>query len=176
MANQFPNSSRENRLRSIEEGKKTYHGVPCKICGSTEKYVSGYSCVECNIKKNSHKLYDNELMSQYRTPEKVKEYWDNNKDKKKQIQIKYSKSDKGIIVNNKKSAKRRARVKNQLSDDVDYDKITKIYEECRRLSVETGVPYEVDHIIPIAKGGLHHQDNLQIITMCENRKKGAKIL
>lgn len=36
--------------------------------------------------------------------------------------------------------------------------------------------HEVDHIIPLAKGGLHHQDNLQYLTVRENRSKGAKIL
>jgi 5-methylcytosine-specific restriction endonuclease McrA len=176
MANQYPISSKENRQKAISESKKTYDGVPCKKCGSTLKHVSSYSCVDCNVKRNLHKLYDNELMSPYRTPEKVKEYWDNNKDRKKQIKNKYAKSEKGIITNNKKSAKRRARVKNQLTDDVDYDIITKIYQDCRSRSIETGIPHEVDHIIPISKGGLHHQDNLQIITMSENRKKGSKIL
>ncbi len=67
-------------------------------------------------------------------------------------------------------------MRNQLPVDADLDIIKSIYEECRRLSVETGVPHEVDHIIPIAKGGLHHQDNLQILTMSENRKKGSNIL
>jgi 5-methylcytosine-specific restriction endonuclease McrA len=60
--------------------------------------------------------------------------------------------------------------------DADLDIIKSVYEECRRLSVETGVAHEVDHIIPIAKGGSHHQDNLQILTMSENRKKGSNIL
>ena len=35
---------------------------------------------------------------------------------------------------------------------------------------------KVYHIVHIAKGGLHHQDNLQILTMAENRKKGSNIL
>jgi len=29
----------------------------------------------------------------------------------------------------------------------------------------------VDHVIPVAKGGLHHPDNLQIITAEDNLKK-----
>jgi 5-methylcytosine-specific restriction endonuclease McrA len=41
---------------------------------------------------------------------------------------------------------------------------------------ETGIQYHVDHIIPICKGGKHHQDNLQILTGTENLKKGTKIL
>jgi len=35
--------------------------------------------------------------------------------------------------------------------------------------------YEVDHIIPLSKGGLHHQDNLQYLTVLENRQKGNRL-
>jgi 5-methylcytosine-specific restriction endonuclease McrA len=176
MANQFPVSSKENRSKAISEGKKVYDGIPCKNCGTTKKHISSYSCVKCNTERNLHKLYDNELMSRYRTKEKLKLYWENNKEKAKQIDIKYSQSEKGKIANSHKAAKRRARVKNQLPSDANFDMIRKIYSECRRISLETGIPHEVDHIIPIAEGGLHHQDNLQIITMSENRKKGSKLL
>ena len=41
----------------------------------------------------------------------------------------------------------------------------------KQLTEETGVPHEVDHTIPISKGGLHHQDNLQVLTREENRRK-----
>lgn len=58
--------------------------------------------------------------------------------------------------------------KNQTPKDADLNKIKKIYLNCPE-------GYEVDHIIPISKGGLHHQDNLQYLTITENRKKGAKL-
>ena len=31
--------------------------------------------------------------------------------------------------------------------------------------------YEVDHIVALAVGGSHHQDNLQYLPILENRKK-----
>ncbi len=34
--------------------------------------------------------------------------------------------------------------------------------------------YHVDHIIPLSKGGPHHQDNLQYLTIKENLKKSNK--
>ena len=176
MANQYPKTSTQNRQQAILEGKKTYHGVACKKCGSTEKHVSSYSCVSCNVSRNLSKLFDKELMAKYRTKEKVAEYWSKNRGKRNEINSRYASTENGKVVNANKSAKRRSRVKNQLPNDADFDIIKGIYEECRRLSLETGVPHEVDHIIPISKGGLHHQDNLQILTMTENRKKGSTLL
>ena len=176
MANQFPNTSKENRKKAISEGAKIYNGIPCKSCGSTKKHVSSYSCVDCNIKRSIHKLYDDELMSKYRTKEKLNLYWQNNKDKSKEIDAKYNASEKGKVANANKSANRRARVKNQLPNNANFDRIKEIYAECRNISNTTGIPHEVDHIIPIAEGGLHHENNLQIITMRENRKKGSKLL
>lgn len=45
-------------------------------------------------------------------------------------------------------------------------------EERLRLEAETGVAHEIDHIIPIAAGGTHTKENLQVLTAQENNKKG----
>ena len=51
-----------------------------------------------------------------------------------------------------------------------------LYKERNLLNKEAGyIKYHVDHIKPLSKGGLHHQDNLQILTATENLRKGAKI-
>ena len=50
-----------------------------------------------------------------------------------------------------------------------------IYAERDRLNEEAGhIAYHVDHIKPLAKGGKHHPDNLQILTAFDNLSKGAK--
>lgn len=36
--------------------------------------------------------------------------------------------------------------------------------------------YHVDHIVPLAKGGIHHPSNLQLATAKWNQSKGAKII
>ena len=36
--------------------------------------------------------------------------------------------------------------------------------------------YEVDHIIPISKGGAHSLENLQYLTKEENRRKSNKLI
>ena len=71
-------------------------------------------------------------------------------------------------------AKRRAVKLNATPLWADFEKINKIYEEAVRLTKETGIQYEVDHIIPLQGeniSGLHVENNLQIITMRENRIK-----
>lgn len=39
---------------------------------------------------------------------------------------------------------------------------------------ELGRKLHVDHIIPLSKGGVHHEDNLQILPIGLNMRKGAK--
>lgn len=51
------------------------------------------------------------------------------------------------------------------------------YEEAARLTSETGVRHEVDHIIPLQGpevSGLHVPWNLQVIPESENRRKGNR--
>ena len=66
------------------------------------------------------------------------------------------------------------RKRGELSDIYDMLLCNEFYLEARRLTKETGILHEVDHIKPIAAGGLHCQTNLQVLTKEENMKKGSK--
>lgn len=66
------------------------------------------------------------------------------------------------------SANYRARLHNQTPFDADRPAIRAFYALCP-------VGSEVDHIIPISKGGLHTLSNLQYLTQYQNRSKGAKL-
>ena len=161
-----------NRKDALEKGLKTYFSdVPCKHCGGTEKYVCNYTCSNCQLKK----LGDNSLMQPYRTVEKqrnkLRKWRAKNPDKYQEQWLDPSKAH----LRNARAALRRSKKRDQTPDDADFEIIKEIYLKCKLVSEETGIPHEVDHIIPIAKGGLHHQDNLQIITKIENRMKGAKL-
>lgn len=73
------------------------------------------------------------------------------------------------ISNKSRQATYRAKNYRKLAPDANPIIIKKIYENCPD-------GHEVDHIIPLSKGGLHHEDNLQYLTIEENRKKGNKII
>ena len=175
MPNQYSNS-RNNRLKAIEEGKKTYIGsTACKHCGSYEKYVSSYGCFPCNHKRGVEKLLAGSCEG-YMTKEK----WAANRERRREdireINKKYRQTQNGKAAGAKSAAPRRAKQKNQTPDltQEEVGHILNLYQECAKLTESTGIPHEVDHIVPICKGGLHHPDNLQILTMEENRKKGGK--
>lgn len=46
-----------------------------------------------------------------------------------------------------------------------------VYAEARKLSADTGVPHQVDHIKPLLYGGLHEASNLQVLTAKDNTNK-----
>ncbi len=78
----------------------------------------------------------------------------------------YTQKNRAVINSN--AALYRARKLNQTPEDADMDAIKEIYETCPD-------GWHVDHIVPLSKGGLHHQDNLQHLTALDNLSKGNRL-
>ena len=79
---------------------------------------------------------------------------------------------KGRLTKEQKAARNkanvyayRARKRNAIPEDADLKLIRTIYENCPD-------GYHVDHIVALASGGLHHQNNLQYLEISENCRKG----
>lgn len=75
---------------------------------------------------------------------------------------------RGLALHNEAWQRYMAKRKNQTPASVDIKALQEIYLNCPE-------GYEVDHIIPISKGGLHSPENLQYLTISENRKKSNKL-
>lgn len=89
--------------------------------------------------------------------------------------FRYLGEDHKRALRNSHASLRRSRIRSAFDETADQEKINVFYKEAVRLSEKTGIPHEVDHIIPISKGGKHHENNLQILTAIENRKKYNKL-
>ena len=61
------------------------------------------------------------------------------------------------------------RAKKEASDRVDSQAMQLLFIAAREITETTGVPHDVDHIIPIHKGGEHTLSNLRIIPRWMNR-------
>lgn len=72
-----------------------------------------------------------------------------------------------------KCSRRRAREMAQVHPLVDFSNVASLHLLCAKISAETGVKHHVDHIIPLARGGWHHQDNLQVLPSSVNHMKGG---
>jgi 5-methylcytosine-specific restriction endonuclease McrA len=107
-----------------------------------------------------------------------REWWANNPEKTKiLIQKKYNNQspEKRSQMMRVVFANRRARKLNQTPDlNEDQKKIIKcFYNQAHRLEKRFGLQFHVDHIIPIARGGLHEPKNLQVIPKRINQQKNA---
>jgi len=125
-----------------------FQGGPCKKYGHTERYVNGGRCVECTMVNNKNYHVVN--------PEKI--FYRNKKYKTENLAI-YAYY----------QATREAKKKRQTPPWADMKLIKEIYLNCPE-------GYEVDHIHPLNKGGLHVHYNLQYLTKHDNCVKGDKIL
>ncbi len=122
------------------------------------------------LKKASNQYYkDNEeYIKKYR--ESIKEHTRNYM---KGYHIRYYQDNKDYY--RASNASRRAIKLNQTPPNADKKKIRYMYQTAHKLRELFDVEYHVDHIIPMSKGGLHHEDNLQILTAEENLKKSNKL-
>jgi hypothetical protein len=83
------------------------------------------------------------------------EYWKRNPDKRAEVRNRRRAHEKGCATSDRKTIKQ-------------------FYKTSQRISKCLGLKFEVDHIVPLAAGGLHCPSNLQIIPWRINRIKGRK--
>ena len=160
----------------------------CPKCGETHEKTGVFcsrSCANSRVRTPEVKLKISNTLKGVKHPrervEKTQEALRNRSEEEKQkSRVKTSESlkkvwdEKGRIPLEVKKTRNvagvqryRAKRKGLTPEDADQKLITLIYSKCPK-------GYEVDHIVPLSKGGFHHQDNLQYLPGLENKRKGNR--
>lgn len=133
----------------------------CKDCFNKTLYLS-----------NKNKIKERVKIWQTNNFDKIQQYkatWlDNNPKKRKEVLSNWQKRNKGYV--NSQTAKYRAHKLKATPIWADLKAIEEFYKNCPE-------GYEVDHIIPLRGKlvtGLHVLENLQYLSISENRKKSNK--
>ena len=144
----------QSRLEAIAAGKPTYvTGAPCKHGHLSPRYVKNHACITCcnKLSVEWNKAHPEKTLESGRKC--------------------YAKDPSKAAA---RYAKRRASQKSATPPWVDIKLLQEKYAIARRKTIESGSPWEVDHIVPlngVGVCGLHVPWNLQVIPAHENRKK-----
>jgi len=173
------------RHRAIAAGLKRYEGLPCINCGGKDRYVSNQDCVPCRRAKKYAARKKKQIYGTRGRPPKEKveltpEQQLIKQAKKRAREREYWQRPENLGRKRAKKAKRRTvelQRKPAWLTKEDLWLIKETYDLAVERTKLLGFKWEVDHIIPLqgkTVSGLHTPNNLQVITMEENRKKQNK--
>jgi hypothetical protein len=193
-----------SRKHAKEQGHKHYYtGQPCKYGHISQRLTSTGHCGECTrlrhyswYEKNKEQALSiigkwqqknkdvvNTGTRDWRknNPQSAKEthkrYYTTHKETKLQFNKLWRERNKPLLQYY--NSKRRAQIKRASVDWADIGKMIVIYEQSVSMSRETGIMYQVDHIVPLQHKlvcGLHWEGNLQILSKKENQHKGNQFI
>lgn len=72
-----------------------------------------------------------------------------------------------------RTRRRYALKKSRIHPDLDRKHERGLFMLAAELTRRTGIEHQVDHIIPLCRGGWHHQANLQVLPITANLAKGT---
>ena len=168
-----------SRGEAAARGEARYlTGISCRRGHTSERRTDNGGCVDC-IRLSKTPEYNREQVKRWRAanPERQKakaksRYWANPSAQRDHVR-RWAKENPHKIW--AKGARRRANELMACPSWVDLRAIDLVYLEAKRLSKETCITYQVDHIVPLAGDnvcGLHVSWNLRPLPAIENISKG----
>ena len=149
------------RLRGVTEPKFTFlKGIPLDSTEYPHGTVRGYRYCKCEKCKAARAAYMAPHNERQRQSEAFKE-------RQRELNRQYKDTEAGRAKRRAHHATRKAKMRGADCTDADKRLIERIYAACPK-------GYQVDHKIPLAKGGKHHPDNMQYLPAEVNNAKRAK--
>ena len=178
----------ECSVRTICNRKKEYGLLNLTPNNETTPIIDGNrECIRCNKVQELSKFNKQcTAKTGYRSICKAcqagegREYYTRNVERRKATNAKYYEANKARTL--ERSSKRRASKINATPswyNELDSLAFQEMREKCAILEDITGIPHEIDHIIPLQHEkvcGLHYHKNWQILTRAQNRAKHNKLL
>lgn len=172
-----------SRKNALSQGLTHYFtGKPCKHGHVAKRGTASKNCIDCcAMRSRAHyatHLKGNKIF-QEKNRQRAMAWYQENHERARETRDAYSAAlgDKEVARQNERSRLRMRGMRDairKLSRE-ERRQTRAIYQLRLALSKATGVPYHVDHRIPLSKGGKHHPDNLWVIPAVENLRKGAKL-
>lgn len=168
------------------EARHYFTGIACKRGHIAKRFACNGKCTECHVEVEQQRRAADPEPSRAAArryarkhpglaSKNGKEWRKANPDKKLEYGRRWLKAHaKEHCERQKRRYSRSGASLRKLSEE-EKSSIRAIYQEARRLSVETGIKHHVDHIIPLIRGGEHLPYNLQILTAIDNIRKSDSI-
>jgi CRISPR/Cas system Type II protein with McrA/HNH and RuvC-like nuclease domain len=162
-----------NEEKNIKDFYKTNHPshvqgyiTPCKLCLKNQqkiKYTGDY---------HKNRLQN---LSPEQKLKRTQQLTENAKIRRKDPNTRLKEALRARIYNKMKSNKTQSSIE-QLGCTIDQYKIHLEYQFNSEMNWDNwGTYWEIDHIVPLSKGGTFHFSNTQPLTITENRKKSNRI-
>jgi hypothetical protein len=130
---------------------------------------------EANPERNRERAREWARQNAERNRARVKAWRAANRDRHNERNAEWVKRNPGKV--NATTARRRAKLAQATPPWADHDAIRVVYEMAAAHTDLFGIPYHVDHIVPLAGKnvcGLHVPANLQILPGRDNQRKGNR--
>ncbi len=154
----------------------------CSVCGQTKPIEQFRKRRAGGAYTSRCKPCDAARQTQWRAKHRSynAEYYAQNRDSEARRFAQYYFGQRSVLLPKlrERASLRRATVLQATPPWVDHSALASFYIEADRMTRETGVPHEVDHIIPLQGRevrGLHVPWNMQVIPRSENRSKSNKV-